>query len=316
VSCSRATLHLHLISNGSEGYMRRIQRITEHEVIAEFLKSEFYHQEFVSYRRSFEHLVFQGDVTDTNENALRHALLYRRRGHMLQELPVDTEWWEVQVELSDMKSIRVIPRAQWRRVASGSFLLCEVAERIRTQHFTGSARECAKKVHAISLSLRRRENLGCVLLIGIDESNAFTILDGNHRLTSALLECSSVPKDQLRVVCGFSPRMYECCWYETNIPNLWHYAKNRIRSLFSKEADIQCIKNHRSSTAGCERESLEYGVSSKPLLTIPVTRNSCGRPSQMNTNSSISMSTLSSEAETQAESHLAICRACNRKHGN
>ncbi|MGA2961201.1 MAG: hypothetical protein ABSD96_05965 [Candidatus Korobacteraceae bacterium] len=218
--------------------MRRLQRITEQEVIAEFLKGEFHHNEFYRYHKTFEHLVFRADVTNAAENVLRRALLYRRRGHMWHELPLDTEWWEVQIELQDLKLIRVFARAQWRRIANGSFLLLDVAERLRTRRFTGRVQECVTKVHAISQSLRRGDDLGCALLIGVDESTALTILEGNHRLTAALLEYDNVPQSQLRVLCGFSPRMHECCWYKTNLPNLFRYAKNRLKNLFADEIDI------------------------------------------------------------------------------
>jgi len=33
--------------------------------------------------------------------------------------------------------------------------------------------------------------------------------------------------------------MYESCWYDTNIPNLWSYLKNRLNNLVDKEADVQ-----------------------------------------------------------------------------
>jgi hypothetical protein len=44
------------------------------------------------------------------------------------------------------------------------------------------------------------------------------------------------------VLAGFSPRMNESCWYETNFPNLWRYAKNRMRNfMYDPEADVKRI---------------------------------------------------------------------------
>ena len=246
--------------------MRRLRRITEQEVIAEFLKSEFHHEEFHQYREKVEHLVLQADLTNAAENDQRRALLYRRRGHMWRELPADTEWWEVQIESSDLNLIRVFPRAQWRRIADGSFLLPDVVERIRTRRFTGLAQECITKVHAIRGSLRRRDDLGCALLIGVDESDALTILEGNHRLTAALLDCDNVPQTQLRVLCGFSPRMNECCWYETNASNLWHYAKNRLKNLFD-DRYLECM-NDRQGAGVSDNEVIEQSVGASPQQTI------------------------------------------------
>lgn len=236
--------------------MRRLQRITEQEVIAEFLKGEFHHNEFYRYHKTFEHLVFRADVTNAAENVLRQALLYRRRGHMWRELPADIEWWEVQIEPQDLKLIRVFARAQWRRIANGSFLLLDVAECIRTRLFAESVQECVTKVHAISHRLRRGDDLGCALLIGVDESKALTILEGNHRLTAALLECDNVPQSQLRVLCGFSPRMHECCWYETNLPNLLHYARNRLKNLFADEVDILKCDEQQTERSRCRERSV------------------------------------------------------------
>ena len=66
--------------------MKQLRRVTESEVIAEFLKTSFpggFHRD----REQFEHLVLDADVTNDEENMLRRALLFRRRGHMWRELP-------------------------------------------------------------------------------------------------------------------------------------------------------------------------------------------------------------------------------------
>jgi len=32
--------------------------------------------------------------------------------------------------------------------------------------------------------------------------------------------------------------MDKCCWYKTDVSNLLHYTKNRIKHLWSREADL------------------------------------------------------------------------------
>jgi len=224
--------------------MKKLRRITEAEVIAEFLKNEFYQEEFHRDRSNFEQLVLEADVTNETENALRRALLYRRRGHMLRELPADTQWWEVQIEASDLNLVRVFPRAQWRRVAGGSFLLRDIVERIRTVRFSGRTRDFISKVQALSYRIRLEKDASSVMLIGVDEERPFTILEGNHRLTAALLAGQGVLEQRFRVLCGLSHNMAQSCWYETNLENLWRYAKNRMRNLFyDKDADISRVLN-------------------------------------------------------------------------
>jgi hypothetical protein len=222
--------------------MRKLRRITEAEVIAEFLKNEFYQEEFHHDRGNFEQLVLEANVTNETENALRRALLYRRRGHMLRELPLDTQWWEVEIERSDLNLLRVFPRAQWRRLADGSFLLRDIVERIRTVRFSGRTRDFISKVQALSYRIRGEIHTSSVMLIGVDEAKPFTILEGNHRLTAALLAGGDLIENRFRVLCGFSSNMAQSCWYETNLANLWRYGKHRFRNLFyDKDADISRV---------------------------------------------------------------------------
>ena len=220
--------------------MKRLRRVTEAEVIAEFLKNEFYQEEFHEDREQFEQLVLSAEITDEAGNALRRALLFRRRGHMWRELPEDTQWWEVQIEPQDLERVRVFPRAQWRRVANGSFLLKEIVRRIKTRPFHGRTRDFITKVQALSYQLRTHPDNSAVLLIGIGDEQPATILEGNHRLAAALLASPEVLRDRFRVFCGLSPRMGESCWYQTNLPNLWRYARNRTRNLFyDRDADVE-----------------------------------------------------------------------------
>lgn len=220
--------------------MKRLRHVTEAEVIAEFLKNEFYQEEFHHDREQFEQLVLGADVTDQSANALRRALLFRRRGHMWRELPADTLWWEVVIEPEDLERIRVFPRAQWRKVANGNFLLKDIVRRIRTKPFHGKTRDFIAKVQALSYRLRNGADNSAVLLIGVDDHQPVTVLEGNHRLTAALLASPEVLQTRFRVFCGFSLRMSQSCWYQTSVANLWRYGRNRARNLFyDRDADVE-----------------------------------------------------------------------------
>jgi hypothetical protein len=81
---------------------------------------------------------------------------------------------------------------------------------------------------------------GAVLLIGLSESCPFTILDGNHRLLAAMLATPEAV-DRLRFYCGLSPRMAQCCWYQTNVATLARYARNMIRH-FVHDPDKELIR--------------------------------------------------------------------------
>ena len=185
--------------------MKKLQRITEAEVITDFLQNEFYQGEFQHDRERFEHLVLEADTTSEFDNAIRRALLFRRRGHMWRELPADTQWWQIEIEAEDLQKIRVFPRAQWRKVSNGSFRISDIVQRIKTERFRGKTRDFIAKVQSLSYRLRVSKDDSSVMLIGIDEAHPLTILEGNHRLTAALLASPALLQQRFKIFCGLLP---------------------------------------------------------------------------------------------------------------
>lgn len=210
-------------------------------VIAEFLQAEFYQKEYDLDRERFQELVLNCDLGNPRENAVRRALLFRRRARMWRELPPDTQWYVAQIEAEDLDRIRVFPRAQWRKISDGSFLLTHIADRIRRSSARGRHEQVISKVQLLRYRLLHAPFPNSVLLIGVDAHSPFTILEGNHRLAAALLISPQLVQTGFRVLCGISPRMHESCWYETNLSNLWRYFKNRIRHVPDREADVEYV---------------------------------------------------------------------------
>ncbi len=220
--------------------LKKLRRATEAEVIAEFLRSEFYHEEFTPYRQSFERLVMEADVTDERQNALRRALLFRRRGHLWRELPADTQWYEIRLQDQEVQQLYVFPRAQWRKLARGNFRLTDIVERVRARYRAGKVDVFIAKIQSLSQHLQERPDHSSVILIGIGDGRPLTIIEGNHRLSAALLASPEVLQNRFRVFCGFSPNMVRCCWYRTDIPNLWRYALHRLKHFwYDPDADLR-----------------------------------------------------------------------------
>jgi O-antigen/teichoic acid export membrane protein len=211
--------------------IRMIRCVSEAEVIAEFLKSDFNKTAFEEYQEALHGLVTKPDLDDAVENSKRRALLFIRHLSLWSELPKGTEWFEVEIRPPDLGQIRVFPRARWRKLARGNFTVPAVLERIRTfssHNFVEDA--FLSKIAAIGEWLRLDTDPGAVLLIGLNESKPLTILDGNHRLMAAAL---ASPEDlqKFRFFCGLSPRMTECCWYKTNLATLFRYGTNRLTQV-------------------------------------------------------------------------------------
>ncbi len=120
--------------------MRKLRRLTEAEVIAEFLRGEFFHKEYDADRDRFASLVENPNLTDATENEIRRILLFRRRDTMWWELPEDRQWWEIEFEPEDVEQVSVFPRAHWRKIARGNFKALDVAARIRQLKELGAKR--------------------------------------------------------------------------------------------------------------------------------------------------------------------------------
>lgn len=213
---------------GEEGPigLRRLRRVTQDEVIAEFLRSEFYQDEFSGMRQTFESLVIQPDLSDAHENAIRRALLFRRRGRLWRELPEDTQWWEVELSPEDLGRVRVFARNHWLRYGAPGFLLMETIEKLRERIASQSRDWFIQKLRSLSVDLAQDTRFNSIILITRNGYSPITIIEGNHRMTAAGLVSPATLHNRFRFLCGFSPRMTECCWYRADASTLWHYLWN------------------------------------------------------------------------------------------
>ena len=209
------------------------RRVSEDEVIAEFLRNEFPFPEFqcpefLEYKHAVADLVTNPSLSNQDENEVRRALLFVRHAALWREIPKGTEWFEAEIQYSDLDRIRVFPRAHWRKFALGNFAITQVAQRImRASDRDFAAQAFLSKIERLRDSLAQNADAGAVLIIGLSETGPFTILDGNHRLLAAMLT-SPEAVGRLRFLCGLSPRMAQCCWYQTNVATLLRYATNRL----------------------------------------------------------------------------------------
>lgn len=230
--------------------IRLVRRVAEDEVIAEFLKSDFHRHEFEEYQQNLRDIVVAPNLESSEENAKRRALLFLRHLSLWKELPRDTEWYEAAITEADLDNIRIFPRAQWRKVAKGSFSAREIADGMRLRENLLEDGFVAK-ITSISEAIRRGEpDFASVILIGVSEIEPMTVLDGNHRLVAAML-ASPEHVRELRFLCGLSPRMNECCWYNSNLATLFRYGRNVLtHAMRNPEAELaQLLEDPRGNAA-------------------------------------------------------------------
>jgi O-antigen/teichoic acid export membrane protein len=235
-----------------------LRPVTETEVLAEFLNSD------LNYPGLREQAKSSGLASAPNRRlaaliAKRHALLLAKRRSLWEELPSNTEWHEVKVNEEGLGLIRVFPRSHWRKLAKGNYSVIRITEGLSTGKHTLDARFLSK-IAALKQQLSHVDGeFGTVILLGIDERGPLTVLDGNHRLVAALLS-SQAGLSKLRFMCGFSPRMTECCWYKTNPSTLLRYGKHiLVRAIRNPGAELERIFGDYGEPAQSSAEPPQTG---------------------------------------------------------
>jgi hypothetical protein len=104
---------------------------------------------------------------------------------------------------------------------------------------------------ALNSRLHFEDDRSAILLIGIDERQPLTIIEGNHRMTAAALTSPAIALSRFRYFCGFSPHMTRCCWYQTSLTTLWRYARNRAKILlYDRDAELALLVRHYGPSDG------------------------------------------------------------------
>lgn len=247
------TVSENLLTAGTGRPVKLIRRVSEDEVIAEFVKNDFDGPAFQDFQDTLRDVVDNPNLEDAEENAKRRALLFIRHLALWREIPVGTKWYEVEVNESDLSEIRVFPRAQWRKLARGNFSVPRIADGVRNPGNLLDAQFLAK-IASIGDRLTQPDAcLGAILFIGRNENEPLTVLDGNHRLVAAML-ASPHKLDRFRFLCGLSARMTDCCWYTTNLMTLCRYGKNALMYAVRRpEAELaRLLRDPESEGAALE----------------------------------------------------------------
>ncbi len=225
-----------------------LRPVTENEVLAEFLNSDLNHPDFRDLDKA-RALITVPNQHHADAVARRHALLLAKRRSLWEELPSKTEWHEVKVNEDALELVKIFPRSQWRKLARGDYSVVRVTEGLRACRHSLDDRFLSKMA-ALGEQLSQGDGkFGTVILLGINEHGPLTVLDGNHRLVAALLS-SPAGLSKLRFMCGFSPRMTECCWYKTNPATLIRYGKHILaRAVRDPRAELERIFGDYSELA-------------------------------------------------------------------
>jgi hypothetical protein len=196
--------------------MRHLKVITEHEMVAHFLKTEIHSVrhgqailELLPRQGQDRRIIDQPDLNNDDENASRARLLGEFRGYRRQEgifrfVPENTAWHRYALCRDELARIRYINDDYWSELSGDTRRAIDAARNIR------AGIEVFGQRTRWGLELAGEVERGVIfpelILVGTDEAADLTVLEGHVRLTAYCLTLQSVP-EPLTAIVGFGPGM-------------------------------------------------------------------------------------------------------------
>ena len=208
--------------------MRILRNATEDEVITAFLRAEYYHSDFDDTRDLLSHYVFSSEDSEVSQS-VRRELFFRRRQNLWSALPADTRWVMGELETRDLERTFLLSRGHWNTLASGDRRLQIVSQVFRTKEAPDIAQHHRQKIEHVRQALVASKDVSSVVLIGASPESCLVVLEGNHRLTAAMLVSSDFARQRFQVFCGFSSRMKQCIWFQDSPGNRLRHAYRLLR---------------------------------------------------------------------------------------
>jgi hypothetical protein len=198
--------------------MRELTRLTEHDMIAAFVRAELHSERFGTavrtamrrYRvalRAVEH----PDTGDPRQNAQRLAILrdYRRYGldrSLFDGFPYDdVVWSRVALRRDEVLAIRYIDDEYWVELSGGTRLPTEAARRLGAGQADPES-EYGGGFLRVAAALDASVSFNEMIAVTAGGDSPLVALEGHLRLTAYALRPERIP-DPLTVVLGTSPNM-------------------------------------------------------------------------------------------------------------
>ena len=222
-----------MISNQGRGLIKlRLMKIintsTKDKVYAAWLKSEFYRMKDNLSQDQIA-LIETPNFDDQAENAQRENLILNVYGRkpIMDHVPVDIIWYEVEIEKEDLENLYILAIWDWFIDTGKTFKLSGVVKNLSSGHghrisnFSPGAADHKLKIDEMLKVMD--DNVQDIVMVSSSEGGPFTIIDGTHR-SSLLAIKGSLPGTKAYL--GIALDLSKCVWapewenYEQNLVEL------------------------------------------------------------------------------------------------
>ncbi len=193
--------------------MRIIEKVTEAEMAAIFLRAEIASSHFgKDILRILEKdgvnrkVIDKPDVNDAGKNEYRAVLLgkfrgYKRNKELFQDFPDDLRWHRVLLDREDLLKVKYMNYSYWNDLSGGTRAVANAAKRILAGEIEddGGFRVAAKAV-------KSGEVFEEIIFVSENEQSDLILLEGHLRATAYLMSLDYLPAEMSAIV-GYSEQV-------------------------------------------------------------------------------------------------------------
>ncbi|OGH20491.1 MAG: hypothetical protein A3D74_02875 [Candidatus Levybacteria bacterium RIFCSPHIGHO2_02_FULL_37_13] len=199
--------------------MKIISKIKEPEFELEFLSSEWYKPFYNSVRDKFNGLIVSPNLDNWQENYIRKELLWKWRYPLLAQLPLNIEWYIIELEIQEFENLLVIREDGWNKTFGLGKNLKEAALSVKN-NMPDLWGVDFNHIKQIKSNIGQHPFKEKIILISLSLNSVCTVIEGNHRAVAfelEMIETSKIDHIPKQLILGISADMNQAYWL--NMPS-------------------------------------------------------------------------------------------------
>lgn len=193
------------------------KRKTFEEIVHSWLKDEWHFSQYNQLRQSIPvKIIDDPDFSDGEENKKRLELLRYVRQPMIDPLPKDTQWYEIDFNRDDLSRTFIVPSADWLPLTNNTYHILEALRNI------ASNLDHANRIREIKEAIDGENVSKNLILVASSPESFFTIIEGNHRAVAFAKKTLEDGRETIaeEIFLGISSQMKSYIWHiESRLQN-------------------------------------------------------------------------------------------------
>ena len=196
--------------------MKILKKISEDEMIIEFLKAEINSKRFgktiidaLNKKKKSKNIIINPNLEDKKENQFRRKLFGEVRGFgknkdIFEDFPKDVKWYKARITKKELGKIKYIDYSYWNKLSNGTRLPVQAAKNINAGvKIFNVSNEGFLEILSV---IKNKKTFPPMIFVAKNKKSRIVVLEGHARLTAFFIEPKYIPKT-MDVIIGYSEKM-------------------------------------------------------------------------------------------------------------